>query len=182
MFVYTFLLFLVAAQLLCLDVVVFGEEVTLPEQEENLSVLSENELIDMAKTFATFTKDERAAAYKEVEELLADDPDALVEWERVKDHIETLEVSEPAVQIISLTPDELSEATGIALDMVSSSDWTQIIERKDVILESLISKKKISAEDAALYTANPDAWATELKTIWDLLRLQAEQQKTKDEL
>ncbi|EJK50555.1 hypothetical protein THAOC_30419, partial [Thalassiosira oceanica] len=119
MFVYTFLLFLVAAQLLCLDV----SEATLPEQEENLSVLSENELIDMAKTFATFTKDERAAAYKEVEELLADDPDALVEWERVKDHIETLEVSEPAVQIISLTPDELSEATGIALDMVSSSDW-----------------------------------------------------------
>lgn len=163
----------------CMGVVVFGLEVTLPEQEEE-----GNKLIDMAKTFATFTKDERVAAYKEVEELLADDPDALIEWERVKEHIETLEVEpEPAVEVISLTADEVSEATGIALDMVSSSNWNHIVERKDQILESLISKKKISAEDAALYTADPDAWVTELKTIWDLLQLQAEQQKkTKGEL
>ena len=161
----------------------------MPEQEENgeakgAAALTEDELMHLAETFAAFSEEERALAFKEVEELLADDPDALIEWELVKEQIGSIEVQpEPAVEVISLTADELSEATGVALESVSSSNWNQILERKNAILDSLISKKKISAEDAALYTADPDAWETELKTIWDLLRFQAEQQqKTKDEL
>lgn len=166
--------------------VVFAQE---PGQEETgeakgAAALTEDELMHLAETFAAFSEEERALAFKEVEELLADDPDALIEWELVKEQIGSIEVQpEPAVEVISLTADELSEATGVALESVSSSNWNQILDRKNAILDSLISKKKISAEDAALYTADPDAWETELKTIWDLLRFQAEQQqKTKDEL
>ena len=74
--------------------VVFAQE---PGQEETgeakgAAALTEDELMHLAETFAAFSEEERALAFKEVEELLADDPDALIEWELVKEQIGSIEV------------------------------------------------------------------------------------------
>jgi polyhydroxyalkanoate synthesis regulator phasin len=76
--------------------------------------------------------------------------------------------------------EEIAEATEMALEMISTSEWEVIYNKREDILDSVIASGKISAEDAALYKSDASAWEEELKYIWDELQTQAkDSDKTK---
>lgn len=129
--------------------------------------------------------EEAKEAFAEVIEMLGEDKDDPEMMEAIQEVMREMERMNSGVDIkdrlSSMTlEEEIAEATEMALEMISTSDWEVIYNKREDILDSVIASGKISAEDAALYKSDAAAWEEELKFIWDELQSQAkDSDKTK---
>ena len=147
--------------------------------------LDDPELVEAMEAFALMSPEEAEEAFAEVIEMLGedkDDPEMLEAIQEVMREMESMN-SGPDVKarLSSMTlEEEIAEATEMALEMISTSDWEVIYNKREDILDSVIASGKISAEDAALYKSDAAAWEEELKFMWDELQSQAkDSDKTK---
>ena len=129
--------------------------------------------------------EEAEEAFAEVIEMLGedkDDPEMLEAIQEVMREMESMNSgADVKARLSSMTlEEEIAEATEMALEMISTSQWEVIYNKREDILDSVIASGKISATDAALYKSDAAAWEEELKYIWDELQTQAkDSDKTK---
>ena len=129
--------------------------------------------------------EEAEEAFAEVIEMLGedkDDPEMLEAIQEVMREMGSMNSgTDVKARLSSMTlEEEIAEATEMALEMISTSEWEVIYNKREDILDSVIASGKISAEDAALYKSDASAWEEELKYIWDELQTQAkDSDKTK---
>jgi len=122
--------------------------------------------------------EEAQEAFADVLEMLGedkDDPEMLEAIQEVMREMESMDTgADVKYRLSSMTEEEeVAEATEVALEMISTSEWDVINNKQDDILDSVIASGKMSAEDAALYKSDAAAWEKELKYIWDELQRQA---------
>ena len=129
--------------------------------------------------------EEAEEAFAEVIEMLGedkDDPEMLEAIQEVMREMESMNSgADVKARLSSMTlKEEIAEATEMALEMISTSEWEVIYNKREDILDSVIASGKISAADAALYKSDAAAWEEELKYIWDELQTQVkDSDKTK---
>ena len=70
--------------------------------------------------------------------------------------------------------DEVSNAKQDARKMLDGITWEFFWENQAAILESTIASGQLSAEAAAHFKTDEDAWKTQLRVIWDDLAGQQE--------
>ena len=147
--------------------------------------LDDPELIEAMEAFALMSPEEAEEAFAEVIEMLGedkDDPEMLEAIQEVMREMESMNSgTDVKARLSSMTlEEEIAEATEMALEMISTSEWEVIYNKREDILDSVIASGKVSAEDAALYKNDAAAWEEELKYIWDELQNQAkDSDKTK---
>lgn len=141
--------------------------------------LSDEELLGVMEEFALMSEEEREEAFAEVVDMLGgdDDPEIAAAVREIMDAVSSLDGSDakasPAEYVSTSMEREIADATGIALEMISKSDWELISNKRVEILDALISEGKVTAEDAALYKSDDGAWEKELRSVWDELQNQA---------
>ena len=158
------------------------------EDEDNplLVDLSDEELMEVMEQFALMSEEERDEAFQEVVHMLGgnDDPEMIEAVQEIMNAVKSMDNDGTFISSSSYIPgrssrrmvvsdDELAKATGIALEMISKSDWSVIYNKRNEILDSLISSGKISVEDGAIYKNDNAAWEKELNNIWEELQSQA---------
>mmetsp|Transcript_28994 Transcript_28994/g.58846 ORF Transcript_28994/g.58846 Transcript_28994/m.58846 type:complete len:143 (+) Transcript_28994:2-430(+) len=139
--------------------------------------------------FALMSPEEMKEAFADVIDILGDDPDTIAAVKEVMLEMESMDADDvtnsvrTTLQTVTMD-EEIAEATQIALDMISKSEWDVIYDNRGDILDSVIASGKISAEDAALYKSDEGQWEKELRFIWDELQRQASgiDNKAKEEL
>ena len=137
------------------------------------------------EAFALMSPEEAEEAFAEVIEMLGedkDDPEMLEAIQEVMREMESMNSgADVKARLSSMTlEEEIAEATEMALEMIATSEWEVIYNKREDILDSVIASGKVSAEDAALYKNDAAAWEEELKYIWDELQNQAkDSDKTK---
>ena len=147
--------------------------------------LDDPELVEAMEAFALMSPEEAEEAFAEVIEMLGedkDDPEMLEAIQEVMREMESMNSgADVKARLSSMTlEEEIAEATEMALEMISTSEWEVIYNKRENILDSVIASGKVSAEDAALYKSDAAAWEEELKYIWDELQNQAkDSDKTK---
>lgn len=158
--------------------------------------LSDEDLLEVIEEFALMSDQEMEDAFSDVMKALGaeHDPEIAEAMREVMAAAKSLsdkvdegggtavpKLRESLVDTFTMLHDKeqmIADATSIALEMISGSDWKLIHDKRGEILESLIVAGRISAGDAALYRSDDDAWEKELRSIWDGLQ----QQATKEEL
>ena len=140
--------------------------------------LDDPELVEAMEAFALMSPEEAEEAFAEVIEMLGedkDDPEMLEAIQEVMREMESMNSgADVKARLSSMTlEEEIAEATEMALEMISTSEWEVIYNKREDILDSVIASGKISAEDAALYKSDAAIWEEELKYIWDELQSQA---------
>ena len=147
--------------------------------------LDDPELVEAMEAFALMSPEEAEEAFAEVIEMLGedkDDPEMLEAIQEVMREMESMNSgADVKARLSSMTlEEEIAEATEMALEMIATSEWEVIYNKREDILDSVIASGKVSAEDAALYKNDAAAWEEELKYIWDELQNQAkDSDKTK---
>lgn len=134
--------------------------------------------MEAMEAFALMSPEEAEEAFAEVIEMLGEDKDDPEMLEAIQEVMREMESMNSGADVKArLSPitleEEIAEATEMALEMISTSEWEVIYNKREDILDSVIASGKISAEDAALYKSDVSAWEEELKYIWDELQTQA---------
>jgi len=129
--------------------------------------------------------EEAQEAFAEVLEMMGedkDDPEMLEAIQEVMREMESMNNGDDVkYRLSSMTmEEEVAQATEVALEMISTSEWDVIYNKREDILDSVIASGKMSAEDAALYKSDAAAWEKELKYIWDELQSQANDAGTRE--
>jgi hypothetical protein len=76
-----------------------------------------------------------------------------------------------------------SVSTNEALKMIGDSDWDEVWEMQDLILDIVVASEKLSSEDVATFKTDETAWKKELKFFYDEFQKQAtDQNKAEKEL
>mmetsp|Transcript_7385 Transcript_7385/g.15965 ORF Transcript_7385/g.15965 Transcript_7385/m.15965 type:complete len:202 (+) Transcript_7385:296-901(+) len=150
--------------------------------------MSDEELLGVMEEFALMSEEEMEEAFMEVVEMLGGDENSEMATavREIMDAVKSMDVSDglaPLMESMGMSiEEEIAEATHIALEMISNSDWERIYNKRGEILESLVIGGNISAEDAALYKNDDGAWVKELRFIWDELQTQARESAKSNEL
>lgn len=129
--------------------------------------------------------EEAQEAFAEVLEMMGedkDDPEMLEAIQEVMREMESMNTGDDVkYRLSSMTmEEEVAQATEVALEMISTSEWDVIYNKREDILDSVIASGKMSAEDAALYKSDAAAWEKELKYIWEELQSQANDAGTRE--
>ena len=129
--------------------------------------------------------EEAQEAFAEELEMMGedkDDPEMLEAIQEVMREMESMNTGEDVkYRLSSMTmEEEVAQATEVALEMISTSEWDVIYNKREDILDSVIASGKMSAEDAALYKSDAAAWEKELKHIWEELQSQANDAGTRE--
>ena len=129
--------------------------------------------------------EEAQEAFAEVLEMMGedkDDPEMLEAIQEVMREMENMNTGDDVkYRLSSMTmEEEVAQATEVALEMISTSEWDVIYNKREDILDSVIASDKMSAEDAALYKSDAAAWEKELKHIWEELQSQANDAGTRE--
>lgn len=137
------------------------------------------------EAFALMSPEEAQEAFAEVLEMMGedkDDPEMLEAIQEVMREMENMNTGDDVkYRLSSMTmEEEVAQATEVALEMISTSEWDVIYNKREDILDSVIASGKMSAEDAALYKSDAAAWEKELKYIWDELQSQANDAGTRE--
>ena len=137
------------------------------------------------EAFALMSPEEAQEAFAEVLEMLGedkDDPEMLEAIQEVMREMESMNTGDDVkYRLSSMTmEEEVAQATEVALEMISISEWDSIYNKREDILDSVIASGKMSAEDAALYKSDAAAWEKELKHIWEELQSQANDAGTRE--
>ena len=137
------------------------------------------------EAFALMSPEEAQEAFAEVLEMMGedkDDPEMLEAIQEVMREMENINTGDDVkYRLTSMTmEEEVAQATEVALEMISTSEWDVIYNKREDILDSVIASGKMSAEDAALYKSDAAAWEKELKYIWDELQSQANDAGTRE--
>lgn len=137
------------------------------------------------EAFALMSPEEAQEAFAEVLEMMGedkDDPEMLEAIQEVMREMENMNTGDDVkYRLSSMTmEEEVAQATEVALEMISTSEWDVIYNKREDILDSVIASDKMSAEDAALYKSDAAAWEKELKYIWEELQSQANDAGTRE--
>ena len=137
------------------------------------------------EAFALMSPEEAQEAFAEVLEMMGedkDDPEMLEAIQEVMREMENMNTGDDVkYRLTSMTmEEEVAQATEVALEMISTSEWDVIYNKREDILDSVIASGKMSAEDAALYKSDAAAWEKELKYIWEELQSQANDAGTRE--
>jgi len=137
------------------------------------------------EAFALMSPEEAQEAFAEVLEMMGedkDDPEMLEAIQEVMREMESMNTGDDVkYRLSSMTmEEEVAQATEVALEMISTSEWDVIYNKREDILDSVIASGKMSAEDAALYKSDAAAWEKELKHIWEELQSQANDAGTRE--
>ena len=137
------------------------------------------------EAFALMSPEEAQEAFAEVLEMMGedkDDPEMLEAIQEVMREMESMNNGDDVkYRLSSMTmEEEVAQATEVALEMISTSEWDVIYNKREDILDSVIASGKMSAEDAALYKSDAAAWEKELKHIWEELQSQANDAGTRE--
>ena len=123
--------------------------------------------------FALMSEEEMEEAFAEVIGMLGDDEEAISEMKLVMEEVRNMNADVESKHETIILEDELTKATQAALGALLKSEWSAIHAERHAILESIIKSGKVSAEDAAVFKSDPEAWEKELREIWDELQKQA---------
>lgn len=142
-------------------------------------------MLEAMEAFALMSPEEAQEAFAEVLEMMGedkDDPEMLEAIQEVMREMENMNTGDDVkYRLSSMTmEEEVAQATEVALEMISTSEWDVIYNKREDILDSVIASGKMSAEDAALYKSDAAAWEKELKYIWDELQSQANDAGTRE--
>ena len=143
--------------------------------------------MEVMEQFALMSEEERDEAFQEVVQMLGgdDDPEMIEAVQEIMNAVKSMDndgtfISSSSSYIpgssssrMVVSDEELAKATGIALEMISKSDWSVIYNKRNEILDSLISSGKISVEDGTIYKSDNASWEKVLKSIWEELQSQA---------
>ena len=138
--------------------------------------LDDEELMEVMEQFALMSEEERVEAVAEVMAALdGEDPEIVEAMRVVLEAVKSLDESSESIMSTKAEDINVAIATDVALEMLSTSDWELINNKRGNILESLVVAGKISAEDAALFRGDDALWEKELRSIWDGLQYQAKE-------
>ncbi|CAB9518984.1 expressed unknown protein [Seminavis robusta] len=151
--------------------------------KNQLDLENDPELLAAMEIFAGMSPEEMEETMKELTQMLGDDPETLSAIRDVMKEIPNLKTSDIQSSLKEMvSEDEVAAATQDALKLLGKSNWETIWEKQDLILEAVIQSGQLSANDAALYKSDKDAWEKELRFIWNELQKQAAASSGKDEL
>jgi hypothetical protein len=136
--------------------------------------IDDAELLEAFHELASMTPEEMEETMKDLTAMLGDDPETLAAVEEVMKEIQNMKVMDIKSAFKDLiSEEEVAAATEEALIMLGQSSWEVIWEKNDFILEAVIQSGQMSAEDAAKFKSDKDAWEKELRLIWSELQKQA---------
>lgn len=143
-------------------------------KEEDVKVdLNDQELIEAMEEFALMSQEEMEEAFAEVIDMLGNDEEAIDAMREVISKLRNMNTDVESNYETIVLGDEFVKATKASLAALAKSEWSAVHEKSDEILESIIESGKVSAEDAAVFINDSDAWEQELREIWDELQKQA---------
>lgn len=151
-----------------------SEEGQADTKLEEINFADDPELLAAMEIFAAMSPEEMEETMQELTQMLGDDPETLAAIQEVMDQIPKISASDIQSSLQEMiADDEIAVATQNALKMLHKTDWETIWDKKEDILEAVIQSGQISAEDAALFKSDNEAWEKELKFIWNELQKQA---------
>ena len=146
-----------------------GDQVV--EEPERIS--TDEAVLQAMEIFAGMSPEEMEDTIMELIQMLGDgDPETKAELEVLLNELIPQIKSESNLNQM-VQDDELAVATNDALRMLKGSNWDEIWAKQDVILEGVLASGHLTAEDAARFRTDEDAWKEELQFIWGQLQKQA---------
>ena len=150
---------------------------------QTASLAEDQELLNAMEIFAGMSPTEMEETVRQLMDTLGmDDPETLAELNKILELIPQMKADDRGGSNLQqmAQDDELAVATEDALRLLGNSNWDEIWDKQDVILEAVLASGQLSPEDAARFKTDESAWKKELRFIWDELQKQAKQQKEEE--
>ena len=123
--------------------------------------------------FMGMSPSEREETIRGLLEAAGDDPEKRAEMEMIIASLPAMEEEQAqrGTQKSSLKQmvqdDEFAKARQDAKRQLHGTSWEFFVENREAILDATISSGQLSAEDAALFRTDGDAWLRHLRMIYD---------------
>ena len=140
------------------------------EQPAPVVDIGDEDLLEVMEQFALMSGEERKEAFRDVMDMLGkDDPDMIAAVTEIMNEIDKMDEADASLLVDDII-NSVEKATDTELDMIATSAWELIYDKRGDILDSIIESGHLSAEDAALYKSDDDAWTKVLRADWDGLQ------------
>jgi hypothetical protein len=134
---------------------------------------SQSNLKQMAELFEGMSPEEMEETIIELMQQVGDDdPETKAQLETLLNELVPELKSQSNLKQMA-EDDEVAAATQDALRLLSGSNWDDLWEKQDVVLEGVLSSGQLTPEDEALFRSDQTAWKEQLRWIWDELQKQA---------
>ena len=143
--------------------------------DEEHPLLKDPEVLAAMEIFMGMAPDERASTIKGLMEAVGDDPQKRAEMELIISKLpaldeETLKNSPAGVHSSlkqMIQDDEFARAQRDARQQLDGVSWEFFVENRAAILDATIQSGQLSAEDAARFKTDDEAWMEQLRVIWE---------------
>ena len=143
--------------------------------DEEHPLLNDPEVLAAMEIFMGMAPDERASTIKGLMEAVGDDPQKRAEMELIISKLpaldeETLKNSPAGVHSSlkqMIQDDEFARAQRDARQQLDGVSWEFFVENRAAILDATIQSGQLSAEDAARFKTDDEAWMEQLRVIWE---------------
>jgi hypothetical protein len=143
------------------------------EEDDRISLSDDKELLDALEIFQGMSPEEMEETIIELMQQVGDDdPETKAELETLLNELVPELKSQSNLKQMA-EDDEVAAATQDALRLLSGSNWDDLWEKQDVVLEGVLSSGQLTPEDEALFRSDQTAWKEQLRWIWDELQKQA---------
>lgn len=143
--------------------------------DEEHPLLNDPEVLAAMEIFMGMAPEERASTIKGLMEAVGDDPQKRAEMELIVSTLpaldeETLKNSPAGVHSSlkqMIQDDEFAKAKNDARQQLDGVSWEFFVENQAAILDATIQSGQLSAEDAARFKTDDEAWMEQLRVIWE---------------
>jgi len=143
--------------------------------EEHPLLNGDPEVLAAMEIFMGMAPEERASTIKGLMEAVGDDPQKRAEMELIISKLpaldeETLKNSPAGVHSSlkqMIQDDEFAKAQRDARQQLGGVSWEFFVENQAAILDATIQSGQLSAEDAARFKTDDEAWMEQLRVIWE---------------
>lgn len=137
------------------------------------------ELMEAMQMFADMSPEEMRDTLGDLMAMFPDDPEMIAELEEAMAEISGMDKDEINKSMEEIMDEEMAaKAMADTLQMLKEADESalvKILERKDLILDSVIATGVMSEEEIELFKADPSLWEAELIAIWEELKKQGDE-------
>lgn len=143
------------------------------EEDDRINLSDDKELLDALEIFQGMSPEEMEETILDLMEQMGDDdPESkAVLVSLLNDLLPDLKSQSNLKEMAE--DDEVAAATQEALRLLSGSNWDDLWEKQEFILEGVLASGQLHPDDEALYKSDPTAWKEQLRLIWDELQKQA---------
>ena len=143
--------------------------------DEEHPLLNDPEVLAAMEIFMGMAPEERASTIKGLMDAVGDDPQKRAEMEFIISKLpaldeETLKNSPAGVHSSlkqMIQDDEFAKAQRDARQQLDGVSWEFFVENRAAILDATIQSGRLSAEDAARFKTDDEAWMEQLRVIWE---------------